>query len=111
MSIEQVTRVVVLDQTLPADLPVRRVQARRITMQPAAAVGVHTHNGPVFGSIEEGSAIYQLRDEPELILTPGDLFYEPADERIRFDAGPEGVTFLAYFPVTDGQEPLLEIVD
>ncbi|WP_344160263.1 cupin domain-containing protein [Kribbella yunnanensis] len=110
MSVEAITREVVLDQVLPADLAVRRVQARRITMVPDTAVGVHTHNGPVFGSIESGSAIYQLRDEPELVLNPGDLFYEPADELIRFDAGPDGVTFLAYFPVTDGQEPLLEIV-
>jgi len=111
MSADQITRQVVLDQVLPADLPVRRVEARRITMAPNTAVGVHTHNGPVFGSIETGTAIYQLRDEDELVLNPGDLFYEPADEQIRFDAGPDGVTFLAYFPVTDGQEALLELVE
>lgn len=104
-------REVVLDQVLPRDLPVRRMEVRRISIVPDAAVGWHTHNGPVFGSIETGSAFYQLRDEPEIVLGPGDLFYEPADERIRFDAGPEGVSFLAYFPLTDGQEAALDLVD
>jgi quercetin dioxygenase-like cupin family protein len=111
MTADQITRQVVLDQTLPADLPVRRVEVRRITMLPNTAVGIHTHNGPVFGSIETGSAVYQLRNEPELTLHPGDLFYEPADEPIRFDAGPDGVTFLAYFPVTNGQQATLDLIE
>ncbi|WP_405062993.1 cupin domain-containing protein [Kribbella sp. NBC_01505] len=110
MTAEPITRQVVLDEVLPEDLPVRRVEARRITIAPEAAVGTHTHNGPVFGSIESGSAIYQLRDEPEVILQPGDPFYEPADEPIRFDAGPDGVTFLAFFPLRQGQAATLDLL-
>ena len=40
--------------------PVGRIQTRRITMQPNVAGGLHLHNGPVVGSIERGSAIYQV---------------------------------------------------
>lgn len=56
------------------------------------------HNGPVFGSIETGSAVYQIDGEPSVVLRPGDVFYEPEGVRIaRFDAQEDGVTFLGYF--------------
>jgi quercetin dioxygenase-like cupin family protein len=98
-----VSRVIVMDQTLPETLAVRRVEIRRITIAPGYPAGLHVHNGPVFGSIETGSAVYQIDGEPETVLRPGDVFYEPADVRIaRFDAQEDGVTFLGYFPLADG---------
>jgi quercetin dioxygenase-like cupin family protein len=109
----EITRVVVLDQSLPAPLAVQRVEVRRITIEPNAVVGAHVHNGPVFGSIESGSAVYQQgADAEEVLLRPGDVFYEPAAERIsRFDAQDEGVTFLAYFPLGPGQEATLDLIE
>jgi quercetin dioxygenase-like cupin family protein len=66
-------------------------------------VGLHIHNGPVFGSIETGSAVYQIEGRPETVLGPGDVFYEPEGVRIaRFDALQDGVTFLGYFLLADG---------
>jgi len=108
-----ISRVVVMDQELPQALPVQRVEVRRITISPNTAVGAHVHNGPVFGSIESGSAIYQqAADAEEVLLGPGDVFYEPATERIsRFDAQDEGVTFLAYFPLTAGQDATLDLIE
>ena len=98
-----VCRVVVMDQGLPATLGVRRVEIRRITMAPGFAAGLHVHKGPVFGSIETGSVVYQIEGSAETVLTPGDVFYEPAGARIaRFDALAEGVTFLGYFLLADG---------
>ena len=109
---ESISRVVVLDQHLPAPLPVQRVEVRRITIEPHTAFGAHVHNGPVFGNIVSGTAIYQqgADDEPQ-VLHPGDVFYEPAVDQItRFDTEDEGVTFLAYFPLTAGQEATLDLV-
>ena len=97
------SRVVVMDQELPQPLATRRVEIRRITIAPGYAVGLHVHNGPVFGSIETGSAVYQIEGQPETVLGPGDVFYEPEGVRIaRFDAQQDGVTFLGYFLLADG---------
>jgi quercetin dioxygenase-like cupin family protein len=107
-----ISRVVVLDQHLPEALPVQRVEVRRITIDPHTALGAHVHNSPVFGNIVSGSAIYQqAADAPAQVLHPGDVFYEPAVERIsRFDTEDEGVTFLAYFPLTADQDATLDLV-
>lgn len=103
-----ISRVIVFDQELPAPKTVQRVQVRRITIGPGTASGLHTHNGPVFGSIESGSAVYRIDGQQEVVLRPGDVFYEPEGVRIaRFDALDEGVVFLAYFPVGPDQEPEL----
>jgi quercetin dioxygenase-like cupin family protein len=97
------SRVVVMDQELPGTLGVRRVEIRRITMAPGFAAGLHVHNGPVFGSVETGSVVYQIEGSDERVLGPGDVFYEPEGARIaRFDALAEGVTFLGYFLLADG---------
>ncbi|MEV7026276.1 cupin domain-containing protein [Kitasatospora sp. NPDC093558] len=104
-------RVVVLDTKLPEPLATGRVEVRRITIAPGFAAGAHTHNGPVFGSIETGSAVYQIDGEPETVLLPGDVFYEPEGVRIaRFDAQEDGVTFLGYFLLPDGLEPEIAFV-
>ena len=97
------SRVIVMDQVLPEPPATHRVEIRRITIAPGYAAGLHIHNGPVFGSIETGSAVYQIDGEPETVLKPGDVFYEPAGVRIaRFDALADGVTFLGYFLLGDG---------
>jgi quercetin dioxygenase-like cupin family protein len=105
------TRAIVLDQRLPAPRLVDRVEVRRITLAPDSAVGPHTHNGPVFGCVETGSAIYQVEGGAETVLTAGDVFYEPEGVRVeRFDSRSDGVTFVAYFPVGPGEEPRLDLI-
>ncbi|GLY75074.1 (R)-mandelonitrile lyase [Actinoallomurus iriomotensis] len=97
------SREIVMDQKLPEPLAVQRVEIRRITIAPGYAAGLHVHNGPVFGSIETGSAVYQIEGEAETVLRPGDVFYEPEGVRVaRFDAREDGVTFLGYFLLADG---------
>ncbi|WP_062982180.1 (R)-mandelonitrile lyase [Nocardia anaemiae] len=104
-----ITRSILLDQPLPEPLPTHRVEIRRITIAPNHAGGLHIHNGPVFGSIESGSVIYQIDGRPESVLSPGDVFYEPEGVRIaRFDAESEGVTFLGYFLLEAEQTPEIE---
>jgi quercetin dioxygenase-like cupin family protein len=98
-----VSRVTVMDQKLPEPLATQRVEVRRISIAPGYAAGLHVHNGPVFGSIETGSVVYQVEGEPENMLEAGDVFYEPSGVRIaRFDAGQDGVTFIGYFLLPDG---------
>lgn len=107
-----ITRTTLLDQRLPTPHVTDRVEIRRITIAPAHAAGVHVHNGPVFGSIEAGSAIYQIEGAPATVLTPGDTFHEPEATRIaRFDAQDDGVTFLAYFLLRENQEAELTFPD
>src|SRR6266545_5804127 len=102
---EPLVREIVLDVRLPSTKPIERIEVRRIQMLPGLAAGLHVHNGPVVGNILEGSVIYQIEGEPQSVLGPGDAFYEPEGASIaRFGAGPDGVTFLAYFPLTTNQE-------
>lgn len=105
-----ISRVVVMDTPLPTARTTSRVEARRITLAPGFAAGNHVHNGPVFGSILEGSVIFQVEGDPESLLKPGDLFYEPEGVPVRFDATDEGATFLAYFLLSDGQEPEISML-
>lgn len=106
-----IEREIVQDVMLANPRPVGRIQTRRITMQPNVVGGLHLHNGPVVGSIERGSAVYQVEGGPERILRAGDAFYEEEGARIaRFDAGPEGVVFLAHFPVGTHEEPTLTML-
>jgi quercetin dioxygenase-like cupin family protein len=105
---EPITRTVVSDVRLPAVKATDRVQIREIRIAPSRPAGLHVHNGPVFGSIVAGSVVYQIDGQPAAVLRPGDVFYEPEGERIaRFDAQEDGVTFLAYFLLSPGQEPEL----
>lgn len=104
---DPVTRETLLRQTLP-DLTAGAVELRRITLQPDVAGGAHLHNGPVFGTIERGSVVFQVEGGEETVLRQGDVFYEPAGVVIhRFDATAEGVTFLGFFLNGPGEEPEL----
>jgi quercetin dioxygenase-like cupin family protein len=109
---ETVTRETLLRQALP-DMTTAVVEVRRITLQPGVAGGAHWHNGPVFGSIEKGSATVQVDGGAETVLRAGDVFYEPAAPHVidRFDATSEGVTFLGYFLNGPGEVPELTLVE
>jgi quercetin dioxygenase-like cupin family protein len=106
---QPLTREIAMDVRLPATVPVDRIEVLRISMLPGHPAGLHVHNGPVLGSVVEGSVIFQVEGEPESVLGPGEVFYEPEGARIaRFDAGDDGATFLAYYPLVAGQDPEAE---
>jgi quercetin dioxygenase-like cupin family protein len=109
---QPVTREVVLDERFAVVKPTSRVEVRRIRMLPNHAGGLHVHNSPVFGVVLEGSVIYQIEGRPETVLRSGDVFYEPEGVRIaRFDALEDGVTFLGYFLLEEGQDAELTVPD
>jgi len=108
---QPITRTVLLDARLRQVKATGRVEIREIRILPGHAAGLHVHNGPVVGSILAGLATYQIEGQPASVLQPGDVFFEPEGERIaRFDAGTDGVTFLAYFLLSPGQEAQLTVL-
>lgn len=107
-----ISRDILLDVGLGQAKDTHRIQVRRIQITPGHAAGLHVHNGPVIGSVLRGSVVFQVEGEPESVLRPGDVFFEPEGARIaRFDAQDEGVTFLAYFLLGPGQEPEISFPD
>ena len=108
---DQPVRITLARHDLPPGLPMGTVEVRRITMPPNLAAGPHRHDGPVFGVIEQGSALVQVGDGPVLRLCVGETFYEPAHEVItKFDATEDGVTFLGWFPVRAGAQPQFDML-
>jgi len=102
---DDVSRDVLFDVPLAWALETSHIEARRIRMGPSVAAGPHAHNGPVVGNVTAGSAIFQVEDGPEVLLRPGDAFFEPSGVRIsRFDAQEDGVEFFAYFLLGDDQQ-------
>ena len=109
---QPLTRTVLMDARLRQVQETGHIEIREIRILPGYAAGLHMHNGPVVGNILEGSAVYQIEGQPEAVLRAGDVFFEPEGERIaRFDAGDNGVTFLAYYLLSPGQDPELTFPD
>ena len=108
---ERVVRKLLLEQDLGWG-PTGRVEVRRITMAPNAAAGRHRHNGPVLGTIERGSVLFQVEGGDAVVLGAGQAFAEPADAVIEhFDATDEGVVFTAVFLLRAGEQGELELLD
>lgn len=106
MNDSPIARSTLLDQHLGSATDVSHVEVRRISISPFTVGGAHTHNGPVFGVIESGSATLQIGQGDETILRAGDVFYEPADVVIsKFDTADEAVVFLGYFLLGEGAAP------
>jgi quercetin dioxygenase-like cupin family protein len=111
MTNSSVRRETLAQHALEQPLCVASVEIRRISLIPNAALGAHVHNGPVFGSIETGSVIFQVEDGESVVLRAGDVFYEPSGVQIsKFDSTDEGVTFLGYFLLGAGEDPELTFV-
>ena len=100
---DAVVRALLLEEDLGWG-PTGRVEVRRITMAPNAGAGRHRHNGPVYGTIERGSVLFQIEGRAPEILGAGDPFVEPANTVIEhFDATDEGATFFAVFLLRGGE--------
>lgn len=103
---QPMTRTILLNSDLQERVLTHSIEVRRIRIRAGYPAGVHVHNGPVVGSIDEGSVLFQVDGQAQTVLRPGDVFLEPAEVRIlHFDALDEDVTFLAYFLLTPGQVP------
>ena len=98
-----------MDQNLGAVASISHVEVRRISIAPTTTGGAHTHNGPVFGTIESGSVTFQIGTGTEIVLRAGDVFYELAGVVVsEFDTADEPVLFFDYFLLEDGAVPEIE---
>jgi quercetin dioxygenase-like cupin family protein len=63
-----------------ADVPGREVVMLTVDYPPGAVEHVHRHDGHAFVYVLEGSIVEGVRGSKEVILTPGQTFYEgPTD--------------------------------
>jgi quercetin dioxygenase-like cupin family protein len=107
-----ISREVLLEARLQQMKQTERVEVRRIHIPCGVSAGMHVHNCPVVGSVLEGTVTYQIEGQAPMVLRPGDVFFEPEGVRIaRFDATGGDATFLAYFLLSRGQEPTIEMTE
>ena len=98
--------------TAAFDAHIDRIEAHRITMQPAQTAFRHAHPGGVVGYVVEGDITFEIAGRPATTLRRGDVFYEPPGATInRFDnASDSAATFVAFYPLT-GDQALISPVD
>jgi quercetin dioxygenase-like cupin family protein len=108
---QPVTRTIELDIALAQTKAVQRVEVRRIRIPAGIPADAHTHNGPVFGTIVSGSVRYAIAGEDDVVLHPGDVFYEPEGVVVtHFDALDDDVEFIGVFPLGPGEDAALAYV-
>lgn len=89
------------------DSHIDRIEAHRITLQPAQQAGRHSHPGGVVGYVEDGDILFEIDGQPATRLHKGSVFYEPPGTVItHFDnaSGTATATFIAFYPLTGDQE-------
>lgn len=92
---------------------VERVTVARVQLAPGQAAGRHLHPCPVLGHVLEGAIRFQVVDAAEIVLGPGDAFYEPAGVEIpHFDnaSDTEAAVFVACYLLTPGEDRLIEML-
>ena len=95
------------------DAHIDRIEAHRITLQPAQQAGRHSHPGGVIGYVVEGDIIFEIDGHPATRLRSGSAFYEPPGVVItRFDNASDvaAATFIAFYPLF-GEQALISMVD
>lgn len=88
------------------DAHIDRIEAHRITLQPAQQAGRHSHPGGVVGYVVDGDILFEIEGQPMTSLHKGSVFYEPPGAVIaRFDNASDTApaTFIAFYPLTGDQ--------
>jgi quercetin dioxygenase-like cupin family protein len=91
---------------------VSSVDVREIKLGPGVRGGLHLHPCAVVGYIASGTAIYQIKGEPEQTLHAGSAFYEPANAVIaEFGNASDTLplTFIAFY-LLDGEQELITML-
>jgi quercetin dioxygenase-like cupin family protein len=95
------------------DAHIDRIEAHRITLQPAQQAGRHSHPGGVVGYVEDGDILFEVEGQPATRLHGGSVFYEPPGVVIaRFDNASDQApaTFIAFYPLR-GDQALISFLE
>lgn len=95
------------------DAHIDRVEAHRVTLQPAQQAPRHFHAGGVIGYVEDGDILFEIEGQPATMLHKGSVFYEPPNAVIsHFDNASATVeaTFIAFYPLS-GNQALIAIAE
>lgn len=107
-----ISRKELLNMQIPS-ISVSGVIIQEITLSPATIGGLHVHPCPVFGYILKGTAVLQIKDKEEQVLTERSCFYEPKDHLIaQFGnfSKKEILIFIAIY-MRQGSEDLIRMLE
>jgi quercetin dioxygenase-like cupin family protein len=111
----EIRNLIFRKELLNANLETRSLSAVKvdeIEFPPGQKAPYHSHPCPVFGVIISGTCLFQVEDEQEKVLKPGNVFYEPADKPIiHFDnfSQTEPMKFIAFYLI-DKEKELIYIL-
>src|SRR5438552_3538616 len=74
---ERAVKVIYKHELPPVSLQGRELTAVEVTFPPGAQSAKHRHSGFLFGYVLEGQFRFQIEGQPEVVLSPGQMFYEP----------------------------------
>ncbi|MGH9104599.1 MAG: cupin domain-containing protein [Acidimicrobiales bacterium] len=110
---ETIVRRLLLAATLGGDNQIERVEVHHIDLAPSQQAGLHSHPCPVIGAVLKGEILLQVEGHKEMLLGPGNGFYEPAGTPIaRFDntSGLETASFIACYLLPPGESRLITML-
>jgi quercetin dioxygenase-like cupin family protein len=110
----QATTVTTLMAKALTDIPGKEVLMITVEYAPGAADSVHRHNAHAFIYVLEGSIVMQVKGGPQVTLTPGQTFYESADDVHvvgRNASTTRPARFLVLFVKAMGSPPLVPVPD
>lgn len=84
--------------------------AVEVTYPPGAASDAHRHPGFVLGYVLEGRLRFAVNGEPERVLEPGEMFYEPSGSvhSVSANALSDRQTKILAFMVAPTGEPIVQ---
>lgn len=91
---------------------VERVEVVEVSFPAYQQAGRHLHPCPVIGCVIAGTILFQIEGQPEQLLKPGDVFFEPANQPIRHFDNPaaEPAAFLAYYLLGSDDHELITML-
>lgn len=94
------------------DMPGKEGVMITVTLPPGAADPVHRHDAHTFVYVLEGSIIMQVEGGKQVVLTPGQTFYEGPNDvhTVGRNASKTAPAKFVVFFLKDKKSPLLELV-